>query len=148
MWRHIYVSETGGLTSHATLFQLYIYVTAHRCAGGLKKKLMCRRTEEELGPTVGLPRHRLFVGFCKVSVEAPERDHHFYVYSEKQRKRKWSDSVLWKNPYTHREIQTATWQHKNATKNFDFTTIADRLRTVSWGVGLNCDPIEFRPVGS
>ena len=23
-------------------------------------------------------------------------------------------------------------KHKNATKNFDYTTIADRLRTVSW----------------
>ena len=30
-----------------------------------------------------------------------------------------------KNPYTHRTIQKATWQHKNATKNFDYTTIAD-----------------------
>ena len=37
-----------------------------------------------------------------------------------------------KNPYTHRTIQKETWQHKNATKNFDYTTIADRLRTVSW----------------
>ena len=37
-----------------------------------------------------------------------------------------------KNPYTHRTIQEATWQHKNATKNFDYTTIAGRLRTVSW----------------
>ena len=37
-----------------------------------------------------------------------------------------------KNPYTHRTIQKTTWQHKNATKNFDYTTIADRLRTVSW----------------
>ena len=37
-----------------------------------------------------------------------------------------------KNPYTHRIIQKATWQHKNATKNFDYTTIADRLRMVSW----------------
>ena len=37
-----------------------------------------------------------------------------------------------KNPYIHRTIQKATWQHKNATKNFDYTTIADRLRTVSW----------------
>ena len=25
-----------------------------------------------------------------------------------------------------------TWQHKHATKNFDYTTVADRLRTVSW----------------
>ena len=24
------------------------------------------------------------------------------------------------------------WQHKNATKTFDYKTIADRLRTVSW----------------
>ena len=37
-----------------------------------------------------------------------------------------------KSPYTHRKIQKATWQHKNATKNVDYTTIADRLRTVSW----------------
>ena len=37
-----------------------------------------------------------------------------------------------KNPYTQRTMQKATWQHKNATKNFDYTTIADRLRTVSW----------------
>ena len=37
-----------------------------------------------------------------------------------------------KNPYIHRTIQKATWQHKNATKNFDYTTIADRLRTVGW----------------
>ena len=37
-----------------------------------------------------------------------------------------------KSPYLHREIQKATWQHKNATKNFGYTTLADRLRTVSW----------------
>ena len=37
-----------------------------------------------------------------------------------------------KSPYTNRKIQKATWQHKNATKNFDYTKIADRLRTVSW----------------
>ena len=37
-----------------------------------------------------------------------------------------------KSPYTHRNIQKATWQHKNATINFDYATIADRLRTVIW----------------
>ena len=36
-----------------------------------------------------------------------------------------------KNPYTDRKIQKAMWKHKNATKNVDYTTIADRLRTVS-----------------
>ena len=38
-----------------------------------------------------------------------------------------------KSPYNHRKIQKATRQHKNATKNFEYTTIADQLRTVSRG---------------
>ena len=38
-----------------------------------------------------------------------------------------------KSPYTHRKIQKATWQHNKRHQNFDYTTIADRLRTVSWG---------------
>ena len=41
-----------------------------------------------------------------------------------------------KRPYTHRKIQKATWQHKNATKNFDYTTIADRLRNISYPTGV------------
>ena len=40
---------------------------------------MCRRTEEEVGPTVGLPCHRHFVGFFNVPVLAPTRDHPFYT---------------------------------------------------------------------
>ena len=36
-----------------------------------------------------------------------------------------------KSPYTNRKVQRATGQHKNATKNFDYTTVADRLRKVS-----------------
>ena len=56
--------------------------------------------------------------------------------------KKWNDAIggkgrdltqsCDKNPYTNRTIQKATWQHKNTTKNVDYTTIADRLRTVSW----------------
>ena len=34
------------------------------------------------------------------------------------------------NPYTNRKFKNQ-WTNKNATKNFDYTTIADRLRTVS-----------------
>ena len=30
------------------------------------------------------------------------------------------------------ENSTTKWQHKNANKNFDYTTIMVRLRTVSW----------------
>ena len=44
---------------------------------------MCRRIEEEVEPTVGLPRHRHFVGFFNVPVQTPTRDPHFYGYSEK-----------------------------------------------------------------
>ena len=30
-----------------------------------------------------------------------------------------SDSVLWQKPLHPQKIQNATWQHKNATENFD-----------------------------
>ena len=34
-----------------------------------------------------------------------------------------SDSVLWQKPlHPQNKSQKATWQHKNATKNFDYTT--------------------------
>ena len=36
-----------------------------------------------------------------------------------------------KTSYTNRKFETKG-QHTNATKNFDYITIADRLRTVSW----------------
>ena len=49
-----------------------MYVTAHRCAGGLKK---------DVGPTVGSQRHRHFVhvGFFNVPVEATTRDQPFFI---------------------------------------------------------------------
>ena len=47
-------------------------------------------------------------------------------------KRKISDSALWQKPFIHRIVQKTMWQHKNATKNRDYTTNAGRLRTVSW----------------
>ena len=50
-----------------------IYVTAHRCTGGLKK----------LNLRLGSQRHRHFVGFFNVPVQAPTRDPPFYGYSEK-----------------------------------------------------------------
>ena len=37
-----------------------------------------------------------------------------------------------KTPYTNRKYENQRTTHTNATKNFDYTTIADRLRTVSW----------------
>ena len=50
-------------------------------------------------------------------------------YEEKKRE-------IWPSPMTKPPISTENsktkGQHKNATKNFDYTTIADRLRTVRW----------------
>ena len=45
-------------------------MTAHRCAGGLKKKYDLRS---------GSQRHRHFVGFFNVPVLAPTRDQPFYT---------------------------------------------------------------------
>ena len=47
-----------------------------------------------------------------------------------KRKRKRSDSVLWKKAPTPTEKSKK--QRDNINTNFDYTTIADRLRTVSW----------------
>ena len=55
-----------------------------------------------------------------------------YGNGSRRGKGKRSDSVLWQKHPTNRKIQKATWQHKNTNKNFDCTTIAERLRTVSW----------------
>ena len=46
---------------------------AHRCAGGMKKKL-------DLRP--GSQRHRHFVGLFNVPFEAPTLIHPFYGFSE------------------------------------------------------------------
>ena len=50
-----------------------IYVTAHRCAGGLKKKLDLRSDSQ---------CHRHFVGFFNMPVQAPTRGHPFYGSSK------------------------------------------------------------------
>ena len=59
------------LLVNVTIYDIsVIYVTAHRCAGGLKKKLYLRSGSE---------RHRHFVGFFNVPVQAPTRGHPFYT---------------------------------------------------------------------
>ena len=50
---------------------------------------------------------------------------------EEKKEEIWLSPVT-KTPTPTEQSKKATWQHKNATKNFDYTTIADRLRTVSW----------------
>ena len=58
--------------------------------------------------------------------------HSYFIYNILTKTKRNLTQSYDKNPYTHRKIQEASWQHKNATKNFDYTTIGDRLRTVSW----------------
>ena len=53
--------------------------------------------------------------------------------SEEDFKRKKEE--IWLSPMTKAPTPTekskkATWQHKNVTKNFDYTTIADRLKSI------------------
>ena len=52
-----------------------IYVTAHICAGGLKKKLDLRS---------GSQRHRHFVGFFNVPIQAPTRNQPFHTDTSPQ----------------------------------------------------------------
>ena len=110
-----------------------IYVTAHRCAGGLKKKLDLRS---------GSQRHRHFVGFFNVPGLAPTRDHPFYTVIPTHRPiyspftitlgiRKTHSRLNPQGPHRG-NVKRASGNTNNATKKFDKTAIADRLRTVSW----------------
>ena len=43
------------------------------------------------------------------------------------------DSIVWqKSVFQQNNSYEAKPEHKNATKEFDYALIADRLRTVSW----------------
>ena len=42
-----------------------------------------------------------------------------------------------KNLNTDRKLEKAKWQHETARKNFDYTTIADRLTTFSWSYNIH-----------
>ena len=56
---------------------------------------------------------------------------HYFNKGHKEKKKE-----IWLSPMTKTPIPTenskTNGQHKNVTKIFDYTTIADRLRTVSW----------------
>ena len=67
-------SECDGLLNVTCNDISVIYVTAHRCTGGFKNKWNLQS---------GYQRHRHFVGFFNVPVQAPTRGHPFYGYSEK-----------------------------------------------------------------
>ena len=59
----------------------------------------------------------------------PRLLNHWSHYQEKKED-VWHSGMT-KNPNSRWNFQKSTWQHKNATKNFNYTTITDRLRTVS-----------------
>ena len=61
----------------------------------------------------------------KINLE-PYRDFIFGMHTHNKKKE------IWLNPMTETLYQQKIEQHKNATKNFDYTTITERLRTVSW----------------
>ena len=75
----------------------------------------------------------MFVFQSQVTIPPRKVTYIHYQHFAREKGRDLTQSYA-KSPYTHRTIQKASWQHKNATKNFDYTTIADRLRTVSWGI--------------
>ena len=75
MWHEYIIKQQREVSKVNWLFNVtindisVIYVTAHRCAGGLKK----------LDLRSGSQRHRHFVGFFNVPVLAPTREHPFYT---------------------------------------------------------------------
>ena len=54
-----------------------------------------------------------------------------------KRKKKISNLVFWQKPILLQKKKQKTRLHTNATKNFDYTTIVDQLKTVSFGNDSN-----------
>ena len=75
-WVSEWVSERGRLFNVTCNDISVIYVTAHRCTGGLKKKLNLRS---------GSQGHRHYVRFFNVPVQAPTRGHPFYTVIPRNR---------------------------------------------------------------
>ena len=77
---------------------------------------------------------RILVLHCDFEESFPNQGcFDIFIKNVSEEKRKISDSVQWQKPLYLQKIQKAMRQHKNVTKNFDYSTIANRLRTVSWG---------------
>ena len=51
-----------------------------------------------------------------------------------KKKRKKSDLVLWQKPLHQQTYQKGKVTTQTTPKKFDYTAIADRLRTVSWSI--------------
>ena len=107
--------------------QLYLQLTA------------CMRAYSKSGKTVTVFK-KIFVVVCciftftidaylRIKVKRLWKVNMFRPFLKRKDRR--SDPVLWqKPPYYHK--MKVRGEHKDATKNFDNTAIADRLRTVSW----------------
>ena len=107
-----------------------IYVTAHRCSGGLKKKFDLRS---------GSQRHRHFVGSFNVTVLAPTRDHPFYTVIPTQRSRVGSWTGTLKNP------TKCLWRWE-PDRRFNFLCAVTYITEISLHVTLSkkCIPRKFR----
>ena len=65
-------------------------------------------------------------------LEIMNKNHFGHVITKRKGRDLTQSHMYDKSPYTHSENQKVTWQHKDATKNFNYPMIASRLRTVSW----------------
>ena len=78
--------------------------------------------------TVSIPVWRLEIFYQDILGKS--FDNHLSVDMKKKKKE------IWLSPMTDAPIptehSTTNWQHKNATKIFDYTMIAERLRTVNF----------------
>ena len=73
-----------------------------------------------------------------------------YYTKEGKRKRRRSDSVLWQKPLHPPKNPNSNVSAQKSNQNFDYTTIADWLRTVSWSNNSHptgvVKPVYERPI--
>ena len=94
---------------------------------GIELRTPCSASHELLHSTTTAP-------FSTVTLDKRYvHDTMKHTMRQKEKERDLTQWVLWRKPLN----STTNLQHKNTTKNFDYTTIADRLRTVSWSNNIH-----------
>ena len=110
-----------------------IYVTAPRCAGGLKKKLDLR---------LGSQRNRHFVRFFNMHVQAPTRGHPFYTVISRNRPIKSPFTTGWGYGGHILDLNPGSKRRTSGQESFNFASDSEQGRGSS-PVG-NTDSTGFR----
>ena len=113
---------TVGMGKRVSTIRLHVYSSPKRNENKSKNSLLACHTRRQCSIETSCNSIKVKFGIKVIKMGV-------------KRKRKRSDSVLWQKSLHRQKNPNSNYcdNAKRPRKNFDYTTIADRLKTVSWG---------------